>query len=58
MSYYDVLLLSFGVYLNQRTCGSAQELELEDTQSRLQQDLRKRMATEGKAASNPGDALG
>lgn len=26
---------------------SAQELELEDTQSRLQQDLRHRMATEG-----------
>lgn len=27
---------------------SAQELELEDTQSRLQQDLRQRMSTDGK----------
>lgn len=31
---------------------SAQELELEDTQSRLQQDLRQRMATEGNDATH------
>lgn len=30
-------------------CCSAKELELEDRQSRLQQDLRRRMATEGES---------
>lgn len=30
---------------------SAQELELEDTQSQLQQDLRRKMAVEGTALS-------
>lgn len=32
---------------------SAQELELEDTQSRLQQDLRQRMLTEGRTVTHP-----
>lgn len=44
--YYKNLLRS--VYSLNVLFDSAQELELEDTQSRLQQDLRQRMATEGK----------
>lgn len=41
--YHKNLLRSVNVLV-----ASAQELELEDTQSRLQQDLRHRLATEGK----------
>lgn len=36
---------------------SAQELELEDTQSQLQQDLRSRMAVDGKTQIHTTDLL-